>query len=76
MTPRRLITPALALAALATGLGACSGACSGGSTTPADGGATTVDSARADYTALGGLPPDEFYADSFTTEADKHKETA
>ncbi|MFO1244939.1 MAG: CDP-6-deoxy-delta-3,4-glucoseen reductase [Ramlibacter sp.] len=35
-----------------------------------------VDSARADYTALGGLPPDEFYADSFTTEADKHKETA
>lgn len=35
-----------------------------------------VDSARADYTALGGLPPEEFYADSFTTEADKHKETA
>ncbi len=35
-----------------------------------------VDSARADYTAQGGLPPEEFYADSFTTEADKHKETA
>jgi len=30
-----------------------------------------VDSARADYAAKGGLPPDEFYADSFTTEADK-----
>ena len=38
----------LALAALATGLGACSGGCSGGATSPADGGATTVDSARAD----------------------------
>lgn len=35
-----------------------------------------VDSARADYTAQAGLPPEEFYADSFTTEADKHKETA
>ncbi len=35
-----------------------------------------VDSARAEYTAQAGLPPDEFYADSFTTEADKHKETA
>ena len=35
-----------------------------------------VDSARAEYSAQGGLPPDEFYADSFTTEADKHKETA
>jgi CDP-4-dehydro-6-deoxyglucose reductase len=35
-----------------------------------------VDSARADYCAQGGLPPEEFYADSFTTEADKHKETA
>ena len=30
-----------------------------------------VDSARAEYTAQGGLPLDEFYADSFTTEADK-----
>jgi len=29
-----------------------------------------VDSARADYTALCGLPADEFFADSFTTEAD------
>jgi CDP-4-dehydro-6-deoxyglucose reductase len=35
-----------------------------------------VDSARAEYAAQGGLPPEEFYADSFTTEADKHKETA
>jgi len=35
-----------------------------------------VDSARADYSAQAGLPPEEFYADSFTTEADKHKETA
>ncbi len=32
-----------------------------------------VDSAKADYMALGGLPEDEFYADSFTTEADKAK---
>lgn len=30
-----------------------------------------VDSARAEYTANAGLPADEFYADSFTTEADK-----
>jgi len=35
-----------------------------------------VDSARAEYSERGGLPPEEFYADSFTTEADKHKETA
>ena len=35
-----------------------------------------VDSARADYEALGHLPPDEFYADSFTTEADKHADQA
>ena len=35
-----------------------------------------VDSARAEYSAQAGLPPEEFYADSFTTEADKHKETA
>ena len=32
-----------------------------------------VDSARADYTSLAGLSMDEFYADSFTTEADKAK---
>ena len=32
-----------------------------------------VDSARADYEALARLPPDEFYADAFTTEADKAK---
>ena len=32
-----------------------------------------VDSARSDYTALAGLPPEEFYADAFTTEADKAK---
>jgi CDP-4-dehydro-6-deoxyglucose reductase len=31
-----------------------------------------VDSARADFTARCGLPDDEFYADSFTSEADKH----
>lgn len=30
-----------------------------------------VDSARADYTRLGGLPVDEFHADSFTSAADK-----
>ncbi len=35
-----------------------------------------VDSARAEYSAQAALPPEEFYADSFTTEADKHKETA
>jgi CDP-4-dehydro-6-deoxyglucose reductase len=31
-----------------------------------------VDSAHADFTARRGLPDDEFYADSFTSEADKH----
>jgi len=31
-----------------------------------------VDSARAEYTAQCGLPPEEFFADSFTSEADKH----
>ena len=31
-----------------------------------------VDSARLEYTRMGGLPADEFYADAFTTEADKH----
>lgn len=30
-----------------------------------------VESARADYSALAGLPPEEFFADSFTSEADK-----
>ncbi|TAM41744.1 MAG: CDP-6-deoxy-delta-3,4-glucoseen reductase [Burkholderiaceae bacterium] len=30
-----------------------------------------VDSARADYVRLAGLSEDEFYADAFTTEADK-----
>jgi CDP-4-dehydro-6-deoxyglucose reductase len=33
-----------------------------------------VDSARAEYSALAKLPPEEFLADSFTTEADKHKD--
>jgi CDP-4-dehydro-6-deoxyglucose reductase, E3 len=33
-----------------------------------------VDSARTDYTAIGRLPEDEFYADAFTTEADKHRD--
>jgi CDP-4-dehydro-6-deoxyglucose reductase len=31
-----------------------------------------VDTARAEYSAQAGLPPDQFYADAFTTEADKH----
>ena len=30
-----------------------------------------VDSAQRDYVNLGGLPPEAFYADSFTSEADK-----
>ncbi len=33
-----------------------------------------VDSARAEYSELARLPPEEFYADAFTTEADKHKD--
>jgi CDP-4-dehydro-6-deoxyglucose reductase len=35
-----------------------------------------VDSARADYCALAGLPEEEFFADSFTTEADKARALA
>lgn len=35
-----------------------------------------VDSARAAYITQAGLPEDEFYADSFTTEADKARESA
>lgn len=31
-----------------------------------------VESAQRDFVALCGLPEDEFYADSFTSEADKH----
>jgi CDP-4-dehydro-6-deoxyglucose reductase len=31
-----------------------------------------VDSARAEYSARAKLPPEDFFADSFTTEADKH----
>jgi CDP-4-dehydro-6-deoxyglucose reductase len=31
-----------------------------------------VESARTDYSALAGLPPEAFFADSFTSEADKH----
>lgn len=31
-----------------------------------------VDSARRDYVTLGGLPDDAFFADAFTSEADKH----
>ena len=30
-----------------------------------------VESAQRDYVQLGGLPSDEFYADAFTSEADK-----
>ena len=33
-----------------------------------------VDSARADYCGKAGLPEEEFYADSFTSEADKHQD--
>lgn len=33
-----------------------------------------VDSARDEYTARCGLPPEEFFADAFTTEADKHRD--
>jgi CDP-4-dehydro-6-deoxyglucose reductase len=35
-----------------------------------------VDSARADYVSKAGLPEEAFFADSFTTEADKAKESA
>ena len=35
-----------------------------------------VESAHADFVAQCGLPDDEFYADSFTTEADKAQTTA
>jgi CDP-4-dehydro-6-deoxyglucose reductase, E3 len=31
-----------------------------------------IDSARAEYGAQCGLPPEDFFADAFTTEADKH----
>jgi len=33
-----------------------------------------VDAARRDFVALCKLPDEEFYADSFTSEADKHGE--
>ncbi|MEO7641254.1 MAG: CDP-6-deoxy-delta-3,4-glucoseen reductase, partial [Ramlibacter sp.] len=33
-----------------------------------------VDSARDQYSSEAGLPAEEFYADAFTTEADKHKD--
>jgi CDP-4-dehydro-6-deoxyglucose reductase, E3 len=33
-----------------------------------------VDSARAEYCATAGLPPEEFFADAFTSEADKHQD--
>ena len=32
-----------------------------------------IESARREFCALSGLPPEEFYADSFTTEADLAK---
>ena len=35
-----------------------------------------VESARAAYTAQRGLPPEEFFADAFTSEADKHGASA
>jgi CDP-4-dehydro-6-deoxyglucose reductase len=31
-----------------------------------------VESAKRDFVTLCGLPQDEFYADAFTSEADKH----
>jgi len=31
-----------------------------------------VDTARAEYSAKAGLPAEQFFADAFTTEADKH----
>ncbi len=31
-----------------------------------------VESAKRDFVLKAGLPDDEFYADSFTSEADKH----
>lgn len=31
-----------------------------------------VEAARRDFSALAGLPPEEFFADAFTSEADKH----
>lgn len=34
-----------------------------------------VESARTDYSALAGLPPEEFFADAFTTAADKAQTT-
>jgi CDP-4-dehydro-6-deoxyglucose reductase len=34
-----------------------------------------VDSARADYVGKAGLPEEAYFADSFTTEADKAKES-
>jgi CDP-4-dehydro-6-deoxyglucose reductase len=35
-----------------------------------------VESAERDFTGQCGLPADEFFADSFTSEADKHGATA
>jgi CDP-4-dehydro-6-deoxyglucose reductase, E3 len=35
---------------------------------------TVLDSAPAEYSAKAKLPPEEFYADAFTTEADKHRD--
>jgi CDP-4-dehydro-6-deoxyglucose reductase len=35
-----------------------------------------VESAERDFIAQCGLPGDEFFADAFTTEADKHGEAA
>ncbi|HOX88372.1 MAG TPA: CDP-6-deoxy-delta-3,4-glucoseen reductase [Burkholderiaceae bacterium] len=35
-----------------------------------------VDAARRDFTALGGLPDDRFFADAFTSEADRARDAA
>ncbi|HEY0201220.1 MAG TPA: CDP-6-deoxy-delta-3,4-glucoseen reductase [Burkholderiaceae bacterium] len=44
----------------------------GGHQVYACGAPVMVDAARTAYTAQRGLPPEEFYADAFTSEADKH----
>ena len=44
----------------------------GGHQVYACGAPVMVDAAQRDFTARCGLPPDQFFADSFTSEADKH----
>jgi CDP-4-dehydro-6-deoxyglucose reductase len=35
-----------------------------------------VEAARRDFSALGGLPEDRFFADAFTSEADRARDAA